>query len=186
MNDRFLIAEPFPEPSGSIVRASELLQVVRRGDADEMASYRVSLDDLPRPWLPATCPDELREHVWTWCDDVAAWVNRQYTWRPTQMIPPCWPQHPHIANELPVLAFMRWLAEDNLGPDALGNWHRDDFPMFLDRMTNRLGESTCRSGKHQDWPADGRFATYLDHATDRADLIHSDAHPVVALRPQRA
>ena len=186
MNQRFLIVEPFPEPPGSILRAWELLQVVRRGDADEMTSMKVSLDHLPRPWIPAGCPDELREAIWSWCDAVAAWLNREYTWRPTQLIPPCWPRHPHIANELPVLAFLRWLAEDNLNPDALDEWHRYTFQMFLDRMTARLGESSCRTGKHQDWPADSRYATYLGQANERADLIHVDTHPAISLRTGRA
>jgi hypothetical protein len=187
--DRFLIVEPFPQPPGSVVRAWELLQVLRRQDPDEMAEAGVdNSTHLPRPWLPSGCDDELREGVWMWCDAAAAWLNREYTWRPQQMIPPCWPQHPHIANELPVLVFLRWLAEDSLGPEALEEWHRYTVPMFLDRMTNRLGESTCRTGRHQDWPAESRYHNYFadELMNDRADRIHLDTHPVIELHGQRA
>ena len=100
--------------TGSMLRAWDSDCASRR--RDEMAESGVDLNDLPRPWVPGQCPDDLREGMWTWCDAVAGWLNREYVWRPTQLIPPCWPRHPHLANELPVLAFTRWLAEDSLGP----------------------------------------------------------------------
>jgi len=180
---RFLIATEFPQPPGSMLRAWELLQIVRRGDADEMAESGVDLNDLPRPWMPGQCPDDLREGMWTWCDAVAGWLNREYVWRPTQLIPACWPRHPHLANELPVLAFTRWLAEDSLGPESIEDWHRYALPMFLDRMTSRMGESSCRTGKHQDWPAESRYTAFFSDelANDRADLIHIDSHPAIPL-----
>ena len=53
---------------------------------------------------PASCDDELRIHLWRWSDQVAAWIDRDCVWRPTGMIPGCWPRHPHLANELPALA----------------------------------------------------------------------------------
>lgn len=178
VSSRFMIVTPFPMPPGSVVRAWELLRVVRRGDPDEIAETGVDLDNLARPWVPGTCPDDLREGMWTWCDAAAAWINREYTWKPTHLVPPCWPRHPHIANELPVLVFSRWIAEDSLGPEALEDWHRYTLPMFLDRMHTRLGESTCRSGKHQDWPAEARYTAFFgdELANDRADLIYTDTH----------
>jgi hypothetical protein len=103
--------------------------------------------------------------------------------RPTQLIPACWPRHPHLANELPVLAFTRWLAEDSLGPESIKDWHRYALPMFLDRMTSRIGESSCRTGKHQDWPAESRYTAFFSDelANDRADVIHIDSHPAIPL-----
>jgi hypothetical protein len=47
------------------------------------------LSNLPRPWDPSTCPQDLRAAVWGWCDNVAEWINHEYAWRPTQMIPLC-------------------------------------------------------------------------------------------------
>ena len=100
------ILTQFPCPPGSVLKALELLHVLRRGDPDEMAEYG-DLSNLPRPWDPSTCPRDLRAVVWGWCDNVAEWINHEYAWRPTQMIPLCWPHHAHIARELPVLAFQR-------------------------------------------------------------------------------
>jgi hypothetical protein len=43
------ILTQFPGPPGSVRKALELLQVLRRGDADEMAEYG-DPSNLPRPW----------------------------------------------------------------------------------------------------------------------------------------
>lgn len=181
-----VILTRFPPPPGAAVKALEQLEVLRRGDADEMAAAG-DLTDLPRPWDPATCPDDLREVLWGWCDRVAAWLNHEYAWRPTQMIPPCWPRHPHLARELPVLAFLRWQAEEATSPEPIEEWHRYSLPMFCDRMVSRLGESGCRTGKHLDWPAESRYAAYTgpDAAEDRRTVIYTDTHPPAPLRPAR-
>ena len=184
----FVIVGSFPEPPPSVQRAWELLEIARRGDADEIADSGIDLHALQRPWVPAQSSDTLREGIWEWCDAVAAWINREYAWKPVHLVPPCWPRHPHIANELPGLVFSRWLAADAFGPEALEDWHRYTFPMFLDRMQGRLGESTCRTGRHQDWPAETRYTAYVgDHlADDRADLIFADTHPTIDIHSRRA
>ena len=48
-------------------------------------------------------------------------------------------------------------------------------------MQGRLGESTCRTGKHVDWPAEGRDVAYnaAEAVEDRQSVIHRDSHPVV-------
>lgn len=178
----FRIAAPFPPPPGAVLRALELLQILRRGDPDEMAAAG-DLTNLPRPWDPATCPDELREAMWEWCDLVAAWINHEYVWRPTQMLPACWPQHPHIARELAVLAILHWNAEESTTPEAMEEWHRYSFPMFCDRMGNRLGESGCRTAKHIDWPAEARYAAFVEEESsrERQRVIYADTRPVAQL-----
>jgi hypothetical protein len=173
-----VIVIAFPPPPRALRRVLDLLDMLRRGDPEEMAGH--DLTNLPRPWIPATCPDDLRELLWAWCDDVVSWLNHEYGWRPTQLIPACWPQHPHIAHELPALALLRWHAEQVTGPEALEEWHRQTFSTFSDRLAVRLGESTCRSsGQHQDWPADGRHASFIstDAADQRQTLIFCDSHP---------
>ena len=141
---RRLITTQFPPPGGDILRCLELLDVVQRGDPDELAEYG-ELTDLPRPWEPATCPAELRESIWMWIDAVVAWINREYAWKSTAMIPECWPLHPHIARELPVLAMLRWNAEESAEPAAMEEWNRYAYPMFCDRLGNRLSGASCRS-----------------------------------------
>ena len=174
-----VILTPFPPPPAAVARSLELLAVVRRGDPKEMDAAG-DLTDLPRPWEPPSCPAELREHVWKWCEEVARWLNNEYAWRPAQLIPPCWPRHAHIARELVVLAVLRWDAEQAATPAVVEDWHRYTWPMFSDRMFTRLGESTCRTGKHQDWPAAGRIDTYAsrDATEERQDLFKADVLPV--------
>ena len=99
----------FPAPPSQVRQALISLAVVRGGDADAIAELG-DIHDLPRPWDPASCPPLIRQHLWLWCDDVAAWLNRDYAWRPVNLIPACWPRHPHIARELPVLACLRTAA----------------------------------------------------------------------------
>jgi hypothetical protein len=152
---------PFPSPPLVVLGALELLQDQRRREAGRVTPAGV-VADMERPWEPAGCSSELSAAVWTWCGDVVTWINHEYAWRPAQMIPACWPLHPHIARELPVLAVLRWQAEDAAGPELVEEWSRYAFPMFCDRMVERLGESTCRTGRHQSWPAESRYAAFLD------------------------
>jgi hypothetical protein len=156
-----VIALPFPPPPLAVLRALELLGNARRGDRGGVAQAG-AVADLERPWEPAACTGELGAAVWSWCDDVVAWINHEYAWRPAQMVPACWPHHAHIARELPVLAVLRWEAENAAGPQLMEEWNRYAFPMFCDRMAQRLGDSTCRTGRHQDWPAESRYTASLD------------------------
>lgn len=168
----------FPPPPAQVRHALATLQIVRGGDPDALAELG-DTGDLPRPWEPATCPAELRQQIWLWCDDVASWINRDYAWRPATLIPGCWPRHPHIARELPALACLHHAAADSTGPELLEEWHRHTLPLFLDRLATRLGESTCRTGKHQDWPAAARYDALTAHQAvqERHNLFHADTHP---------
>lgn len=157
-----MIVLPFPPPPVPVLVALELLQDVRRRDAGRPA--RAGVAEMERPWEPAGCSSELSASVWRWCDDVTVWINHEYAWRPSQMVPACWRHHAHIARELPVLAVLRWQAESVATPELVEEWNRYAFPMFCDRMIERLGESTCRTGRHQSWPAESRFAAFIDGA----------------------
>jgi hypothetical protein len=158
-----VIVLPFPPPPMIVLGALELLADVRRREAGRPARADI-VSDLERPWEPASCSSELSAAVWEWCSDMVAWLNHEYAWRPAQMIPACWRRHPHIARELPVLAVLRWQAESASSPELVEEWNRYAFPMFCDRMVGRLGESTCRTGRHRAWPAESRYAAHLDAA----------------------
>jgi len=179
-----VIVTPFPAPPGQVRHALNTLAVLRVGDKDAIADLG-DITDLPRPWDPASCHYELRDHLWLWCDDVVGWINREYVWRSTSLIPSCWDLHPHIAREIPVLACLRVAADDALTPDLLEEWHRHALPLFLDRLADRLGEASCRSGKHPDWPAAGRYDGFTSPAatTERRGRFHIDTHPPRQLRP---
>ena len=179
-----VIVEPFPTPPTLVGHVLTQLRIVRSGDKEAIAELG-DVDQIARPWLPATCGDQLRHHIWLWCDDIAAWLNRQYTWRTATLIPHCWPQHPHLAQELPVLACQRLIAEDSAGPDLLEDWQRHTLPQFLDRMAARLGESPRRTGRHIDWPAAARYDASQSETSvaARQDCYYLDTHPPRQLHP---
>lgn len=149
---------PFPAPPMSVLAALDLLHGVH-GQEGKQAFPASAVAELERPWEPASCTAELAEAVWSWCDDVVLWLNHEFAWRPAQLIPACWQNHPHIARELPVLAVLRWEAEASASPEQTEEWNRYAFPAFSDRLTERLGEGTCRTGRHQAWPAQSRYAS---------------------------
>lgn len=125
------------------------------------------LSVLPRPWDPATCPPELRQLIYTWLDDVVAWINEDHTWKVERVIPICWMEHPHIVHELAAVAFLRWEAGYAVSPTVLEEWHRHTLPMFLERIVQRIGTTGCPPGKHQPHPGDARHALY--RAADQAN-----------------
>lgn len=173
-----MIIAAFPPPPELVAHQLDRLRALHAGDPAAVAALRPG-EDLARPWDPATCKPQLRAAVWWWCDDVVAWLNHDYAWRPVHLIPACWTAHPHIAHELPVLACLRVEAEAATHPEQLETWHRDTLPQFLDRMSARLGESGCRTGTHTDWPAAARHDTYHreDAIADRQHAVYEDTHP---------
>lgn len=170
-----MIASPFPAPPDAVQEVLALLDLVASGDEAVIVELG-DTSDLPRPWLPATCHPDLRRQVWHWCDDVVTWINHEYAWRPAGMIPGCWPLHPHLVHEVPTLACLRALAEQAYSPDQLEEWHRYTLPTFLDRAASRLGESSCRTGRHAEWPAGPRHDAQTDDASRaaRAAVFNAD------------
>ncbi len=133
------------------------------------------LDSLQRPWDPATITDPmLRAEVWQWLDEVVGWINREYAWDTSDLIPACWPLHPHLVHDLGVVADQRRRAGMAFTSDALEEWHRYCLAMFLDRMKSRY-RGFCEDG-HQNAPGSARNTRY-DSAPakgDRNDLFAGD------------
>lgn len=173
-SDPARIAEPFPLPPRLVQLAYAKLEVVLSGD-DEMIAALGPLEQLDRPWEPARCGKALRGELWRWLDDFAAWVNHEFGWGVERLIPPCWPQHPHIAHELAVLADQRYTAGQAFHGAPLEEWHRFSLPLFLDRMAARLG-ARCVS-RHDEWPAAARFHTFTSQlaVTERRARFDEDA-----------
>ena len=170
-----------PEPEGRLTREfptpGPLLGIAYRDlylAADGTKAQKTTIGDaalLPRPWDPPTCHNpRLRAELWDWLDRVVCWVNQEYVWDPEAMIPPCWPQHPHLIHEIAVLADQRRRAGLALDSNGLEEWHRYSLPSFLDRMRSRL-KAHCDEG-HQSCPARGRNARYSD---DRNTALRREA-----------
>lgn len=118
--------------------------------------------DLPRPWEPATCTDPaLRADLWTWLDDFVSWLNQQCLWDPSDLVPPCWPDHPHLVHEIATLAVQRRQASRTLTAGALEQWQTHSLPAFLVRTHARLRRH-CDTG-HQPSPS---TAAHRRHASE--------------------
>lgn len=171
-----MMVEPFPEPSAVIGAAFEELEAAA-AEAEGTDEDLQRMASLPRPWDPGTCPPHLRRHVWNWCDQVAEWINTQHLWKTNRPgIPACWPAHPHIAHDLPVLACARFLAGFATTPTPLEEWHHYTLPGFLDRLVDRLGDG-CQPGRHMPAPRAPRNDAFLfdGEVAGRAQRFASDA-----------
>jgi len=151
------VVESFPPPPRLVAKAYSKLQVLQSGDEEAIRGLG-PLELLERPWEPHRCGPASRRQLWDWLDDIAAWVNHEYGWGVERLIPPCWPAHPHIAQELPVLADQRYTAGQAFHSGALEEWHRFTLPLFLERMTARLG-NRCVT-RHDEWPAAPRYRAF--------------------------
>lgn len=160
MNGRPL-ALPFPIPAGpELSNAYKDLYLATHGDE---ATKKRSGDPglLPRPWDPPTCTKPaLRRELWEWLDQVATWFNTEYVWDPTAgLIPPCWPEHPHLVHEIAVLADQRRRAGIDTSSNTLEEWHRYSVPAFLERLRTRT-RSNCDE-LHQPSPSRSRHARHF-------------------------
>ena len=163
----------FPEGGALIRLAYRELHISANGTKEQ----KNALGDvrlLPRPWDPPTCRNtELREQVWAWLEDVVTWLNHEYVWDVSAVIPSCWPRHPHLVHEIAVLADHRRKAGAALTSDGLEEWHRYALPGFIDRMRARIKDH-CEEG-HQRWPASSRYARHT------SDLISCDRTHIYGL-----
>lgn len=170
------IATFFPRAPKAVLAALTALRDTATpvpGESPDDARIREArLVDLPRPWLPGSCDAALRARLYRWLDDVADWLNDQYSWQAKTMIPACWPRHPHIAHELAVLAMLRYDAEQETSADALGEWHRNTRPLFVERMLAQLDEG-CRT-EHTTWPGRSRHADFRSSRDERLELFGTD------------
>ena len=178
------LVEPFPSPGRRVEHAYRELDVALYGsDEEKKALGNPRL--LARPWDPPTCVDpQLRADLWHWLDRVVIWLNHEYVWDVTGMIPGCWPRHPHLVHEIAVLTDLRRRAGLALTGDAMEEWHRYAVPAFTERTRQRM-KAHCEDKEHQPWPAHGRHARYRaeDAATERARIFTGDVaalakHPV--------
>jgi len=156
------VTHDFPEPPRLVSAAFAELQLARSDDPKDKAAKAAlqPLSALSRPWDPPSCPPALRQELWPWLDQVAGWINHEYSWQADRVIPACWPAHPHIVHELAVVASLRASAGHALTADPMEDWHRYVLPGFLDRLTARLGGTPCPPGEHKKWPGASRYADY--------------------------
>jgi hypothetical protein len=88
---------------------------------------------------------------------VGTWVrhyNLTHATQPAEIVPPCWPQHPGLAEELAVLT---WLHHDvhaaaTAVPAAAAEYYGRHLPGFRGRVKPHLGTGaeSCWDGAHSD------------------------------------
>ena len=175
-----LMIEPFPIPGTYVQLAHRELNLAVNG-TDEEREQIGNPALLPRPWEPASCLDpELRHQLWQWLEEVAIWLNREYGWDVSGMIPTCWPEHPHLVHEIAVVADQRRRAGLATTSDALEEWHRYCLPAFMDRMRGRL-KSHCDEG-HVRWPGRSRHSEHISErdVETREDTYAADVEALPA------
>lgn len=180
------LVRPFPVVGRRMVRAyldlSRLEQATKPEDVRDLGP----IDRIPRPWDVASITDvELRLEVWQWLDAVVDWINTEYAWQVTDIIPACWAEHPHLVHDLGTLADQRRRAGLAATSDALEDWQRYSLPYFLDRTKNRL-KGMCEA-HHRPAVGTARVASYRDadvaaarralFQQDVANLPHESGHP---------
>jgi hypothetical protein len=108
------------------------LDLATNSAQDQLLAPR-DLGNLQRPWDLANCrTPQLRREVWSLLEAMVTWLNHEYIWDVADVIPPCWPQHPHLVHEIAVLADQRRHAGLALTSDAFGEWHRYSMPSLTD------------------------------------------------------
>ena len=173
-----LLLQPFPNPGPRVTDAFRQLDLAATGTTAQKAV----LGDparLPRPWDPATCTDPaLRGQLWEWLDTVVIWLNHEHTWDAGDLIPTCWPAHPHLTHEIAVLAGQRRTSGLALTSDLLEEWHRYHLPAFLGRMRSQT-KTHCDEG-HRPWPGRSRAAQHTgdDESSTRESRFTHDIRAV--------
>lgn len=170
------MVRPFPKPGPRLRLAYSELDQAENGTPEQKKALG-PVADLQRPWLPATCTDpKLRNELWQWLDSAVVWLNHEMVFDTVDVIPACWPKHPHLIHELAVLVDGRYRASQALVSNPMEEWHRYALPAFLERMRHRI-EGHCTDAHPATWPAAGRFNRHLNETSTslRGDSYAADA-----------
>lgn len=147
---------PFPMPGPQLRQLYRHHLAIENG-ADQERDRLLKRGVTARPWDPATVgTSALRLEMWRWLEEVVKWFNHEYAWDTTQVIPDCWPEHPHLIHEIAALADQRHRAGQAHDGSLLEHWHRVCVPWFLSRLRDSV-KSHCEE-RHQAWPARARYA----------------------------
>ncbi len=116
---------------------------------------RFSFREHTRPWNWTELRQDEALIVWEICARFVAFFNARYVERTEQRIPPCWPEHGAIVEEVTTLAFAHWQAFESPHATIGGAhyWHQYSVPGFLERLPRWLGPdrlARCQQGLHED------------------------------------
>lgn len=116
------------------------------GFLDRMARIPDQFAPIPVCW-PILSDDELADRRQE-LDDWVHWITNRYG-LDHRTIPPCWPEHGALVEELSALrtGWVTAFAADARGDDPL-RWH-SDFEACRQRLTDWVARAGCRPGQHR-------------------------------------
>lgn len=122
--------------------------------ADILARFE-ALEDRPsaRPVAPAAwcwraLSDQAAEELWTQLKEWVAWIRCRYPL--AKKLPPCWPEHPEVVEELTAL-WLAWQAayeQPDAQPTAAADWHDRWLPGALHRLEHGAHAINCSDTHH--------------------------------------
>jgi hypothetical protein len=129
-----------------------------------------------RPVAWALLDAEQAAQAWTDLDAWVRWLVRRYL-IDTREVPPCWPHHGQLVEELSALRTAHEAAFDPSGPpNAPSEWHHS-LDATRHRMRDLVARTGCRPAEHRQpptpaWAGEPPPAEYLDdlHTAVEADL----------------
>lgn len=164
-------SSPDVDPIGrELMRHAQLISQLRR-DLDDLASGTTDiaadlvarLEELTessatttggRSWCWRDLGPQAEEELWTQLKDWVGWLRSRYPL--AKKIPPCWPKHAEIVEELTAL----WLAWQHAYTDpdapltAAADWHDRWLPGLLHRLEHGPLALNC-SSEHAPRPSSG-------------------------------
>lgn len=115
-------------------------------------NVRVRLDQESLPPLPVCVPALTDDEYDLWLHDLTTWLDWLIATHAVdhRTIPPCWPQHPGLVEELSALqtAWHTAYAASAPGTAPL-DWHTR-FDACRQRLTESTARTGCRPGAHRD------------------------------------
>ena len=111
-------------------------------------------------WCWRDLGDEASEELWSELKNWVAWIRHRYPL--AKKIPPCWPAHPEVVEELTAL-WLAWQAayqQPDAQLTAAADWHDRWLPGVLHRLEHGTHAINC-SDAHQARPG-GAYGEPVD------------------------
>ncbi len=145
------------------------IPVSERAD-DAVTPLSKLIEDGRPPWAWSNLDDEEAQELHTSLLWFIHTYNSQYAVEVTHVIPACWPEHPRMVHELPVLYWAWWMShrDRKATPGDAAVFYSETLVRFQDRLPTLLGDGavTCRKGKHSG------ESTELRNAVTTAEKTH--------------
>lgn len=163
--------------NGVQARDIRSIPVSERPD-DAVTPLSKLIQDGRPPWAWSNLSDVQAEELHTSLLWFVHTYNTQYAVELSHMIPACWPEHPRMVHELPVLYWAWWGAhrDKNAAIGDATTFYRETLTGFQERLPALMGSgvTTCRKGDHYGASSDLATAVQLAATTRPIQVSVSD------------